>query len=315
MPSSRKALHTPKLCRGGGLQANLCSAAWRLAYAAASTVATTAAIAGIILPLAARADEPNASACPPPVLSRLTEHRVTSGETLETIARDYTLLPATLIGLNPDLANRTLSPGMTLQIPPYNGVITRPSPGMTWQDLGDRYGVRADVLFELNGCQDIAEVVFVPGVNWSPRDGQALSVQLPGYPLPETAAVIADYGWRVNAAQDDVEFHSGVDLEAAMGTPVLAVEGGVVAFAGSQGSYGNLVVINHQDGLQSRYAQLGEIQVSVGQSVARGDAIATSGQSAATSPHLHFEVRENSEMGWVARDPSNYIDSLQMFSR
>ncbi|MGF1537909.1 MAG: peptidoglycan DD-metalloendopeptidase family protein [Elainellaceae cyanobacterium] len=276
-----------------------------------------AAIAAVVWPHSARANDPSAdNGCPPPVLSRLVEHRVASGETLESIANDYALLPATLIGFNRDLASRSPAQGMTLQIPPYNGIVTRPSPGMTWQDLGERYSVRPDVLFELNGCQEMGEVVFVPGVNWSPQAGRApRSTRLPGYPLPETAAVIMDYGWRVSAAQDDVAFHSGVDLEAAAGTPVLAVDSGTVAFAGEQGSYGNLVVINHSDGLQSRYAQLGEIQVRVGQSVRQGEAIATSGQSAAVSPHLHFEVRENSDMGWVAQDPSNYVENMRMFSR
>ncbi|MGB3616443.1 MAG: M23 family metallopeptidase, partial [Elainellaceae cyanobacterium] len=122
-----------------------------------------------------------------------------------------------------------------------------------------------------------------------------------------------------------VEFHSGVDLEAATGTPVVVVDGGVVAFAGEQGSYGNLIVINHSGGLQSRYAQLGEIQVTVGQQVSRGDRIASSGQSgiqlnaqlptSSAAPHLHFEIRENSPMGWVAQDPSRYIGSMRMFSR
>ncbi len=284
----------------------------------ARRLAALTAIASALLPSVTHAAEPTAleDACPPPVLSRLVEHQVTAGETLDSIARDYTLLPATLIGLNPGLANRAPAAGTTLQIPPYNGIVTRPSPDMTWQDLGARYGVRADVLFELNGCREIADLVFVPGVNWSPSVAQPSQARkLPGYPLPAAADVIADYGWQVNAAQDDVEFHSGVDLEAAIGTPVLAVDGGVVAFTGEQGSYGNLVVINHRDGLQSRYAQLGEIQVSVGQSVDRGEAIAASGQSAVPSPHLHFEVRENSDMGWVAQDPSNYVEGMRMFSR
>jgi len=295
----------------------------------ACAVVSWGAAASILFPFAATAAELSAeqaaaAGCPAPVLSRLTEHSVAAGETLEAIAQTYMLLPSTLIGLNPDLANQAPTPGTTLQIPPYNGIVTRPASGMTWQDLGDRYGVRADVLFEINGCQEVSDVVFVPGVNWFPGVGQVTQVpQLAAYPLPDTATVLLGYGWQVNAAQDDVEFHSGVDLEATTGTPVLAVDAGVVAFAGEQGSYGKLVVINHSDGLQSRYAQLETIQVSVGQQVGHGDPIATSGQTGdqadpqtgAALPHLHFEIRENSAMGWVAQDPSRYIESLRMFSR
>ncbi|MGB3613691.1 MAG: LysM domain-containing protein, partial [Elainellaceae cyanobacterium] len=175
-----------------------------------------AAAASLLLPLAAVAAEPSAeqnssaTGCPAPVLSRLTEHSVTAGETVDAIAREYTLLPSTLIGLNPELVTEAPAPGATLLIPPYNGVVTRPTAGTTWQDLGDRYGVRADVLFEINGCQEVSDVVFIPGVNWSPSASQvAQARQLETYPLPDTATVLMGYGWQVNAAQDDVEFHSG----------------------------------------------------------------------------------------------------------
>ena len=263
--------------------------------------------------------------CPAPVLSRLASHTVAAGETLEAIARRYQLLPATLVGVNPQLANQAPTPGTEIRIPPYNGIVTRPGPGATWQDLGERYGVRADVLFEVNGCREVGATAFVPGVNWSPSVAAADTAQTPaaqrleGYPLPERTTVLMDYGWQVNAAQDDVEFHSGVDLAVALGTPVLSVAGGVVAFAGEQGSYGNLVVINHQGGLQSRYAQLGAIAVTVGQTVNSGDRIAQSGQSGPSqpdiAPHLHFEIRENSPMGWVAKNPARYVDGVRMFER
>ncbi|MEO0407009.1 MAG: M23 family metallopeptidase [Cyanobacteria bacterium P01_A01_bin.135] len=294
-----------------------------LTAVAASLAVPVAAVAQISPadPAQATAASPESS-CPAPVLSRLAEHTVSEGETLETIARRYQLLPATIVGFNPQ-ATQTVTPGMTLLIPPYNGVVTRPAEGTTWQDLGERYGVRADVLFELNGCQDVGERAFVPGGTPSATvvdTAQTPAVQqLAGYPLPETTTVLMDYGWQVNATQDDVEFHSGVDLEAAAGTPVLAVEGGVVAFAGEQGSYGKLVVINHRDGLQSRYAQLGEITVSPGQTVGSGDRIAQSGQSGlgqtGIAPHLHFEIRENSPMGWVAKNPSRYLVALQQLGR
>ncbi|NJP09921.1 MAG: M23 family metallopeptidase, partial [Leptolyngbyaceae cyanobacterium RU_5_1] len=69
---------------------------------------------------------------------------------------------------------------------------------------------------------------------------------------------------------------------------------------------GRMVVINHREGLQTRYAQLGSITVKVGQAVQRGQAIATvgnSGRPSSSQPHLHFEVRSRSNLGWVAEDP------------
>ncbi len=102
----------------------------------------------------------------------------------------------------------------------------------------------------------------------------------------------------------------GSDLAAPIGTSVLAAGDGTVAFAGNQGAYGKLIVINHSEGLQSRYAQLGSIKVKVGQAVKKGQAIATVGTTGTPSskqPHLHFEVRSRSNLGWVAQNPEPYL--------
>lgn len=262
-----------------------------------------------------------ASACPEAVLSRLTRHQVASGETLESIATQYEVLPATLIGLNPSLLQGSIAPGREILIPPYNGIRVEVPAGTTWQDLADRYNVRADVLFEVNGCQATPQqVVFIPGVNWSPepieRSPRSLGGSVSGYPLPEVATVSRQYGWQSEPGSTQIEFHSGVDLLADIGTPVLSVGDGTVAFVGEQGDYGKLVVINHQQGLQTRYAQLSSVRVTVGQTVRSGQSIAASGESGQVyAPHLHFEIRSNSNLGWVAQDPARYLEHMRMFDR
>jgi len=256
--------------------------------------------------------------CPPPVLERLGQHQVSAGETIDSIAAQYNLIPATLIGFNPQFSNSQPSPGTQLVIPPFNGIrVTVPS-GETWQDLSDRYNVRADVIFEANGCAEVPAVAFIPGVNWSPSSGtgQPPARELTGYPLPAIAPVLRLYGWQTEPNTANIDFHSGVDLEASMGTEVLSVGNGVVAFAGEQGSYGNLVVINHQQGLQTRYAQLSTIGVRQGDTIQAGQPIGTAGDTGDVyAPHLHFEVRENSDLGWVAQDPSLYLENMRMFDR
>ncbi|MEB3358573.1 MAG: M23 family metallopeptidase [Synechococcales bacterium] len=287
---------------------------------ASSTSLSSAAI--LLAPAAQVAQtKQTAAICPEPALSQVIRHRVAAGETLEAIATRYDLLPTTLLGFNPALRSGSLSPGTEVQIPPYNGIRVNAPAGATWQDLADTYNVRADVLFEINGCPDAPSVVFVPGVNWSPAGGAAPSAStaqrtvLQGYPLPSVASVTLGYGWQVDPVEGDVEFHSGIDLEAVQGTPISAVGSGVVAFAGEQGSYGNLVVINHPQGLQTRYAQLADIAVQVGQSVNMGDVIGTAGTTGLSyAPHLHFEVRSNSEMGWVAQDPAMYVENLREYN-
>ncbi|MBE9128929.1 M23 family metallopeptidase [Coleofasciculus sp. LEGE 07092] len=131
----------------------------------------------------------------------------------------------------------------------------------------------------------------------------------PGYPLPALAPILFSYGW-YQGADGQTGFHSGIDLLANPGTPVLAVDVGTVAFAGQQGAYGNLVVINHQGGRQTRYAHLSNITVRKGQQVQTGTTLGTTGstgQPDITKPHLHFEVRLNAPAGWVAQDPELHL--------
>lgn len=269
------------------------------------------------LPITAQAN-PNAtnsesrSNCPQPALSRLIRHKVASGETLESIAQQYNLIPATLMGMNPALQNGEVAAGSEILVPPYNGIRLAVLPGQTLQQVAAKYKVRPDVLFEVNGCQAAPKTVFVPGVNWSPQRPpvDAAPGKLAGYPLPSKATVALGYGWQFNSSTGKVAFHSGLDLSSELGTSVKAIGAGTVAFAGEQGSYGNLVVLNHQGGQQSRYAHLQDIAVKVGQTVKRGDKLGTvgaTGQPTSTQPHLHFEMRYASSVGWVAEDPTAFI--------
>lgn len=256
---------------------------------------------------------PTQPSCSQSALSKLVRHQVAPGETLESIAQKYNLIPATLIGMNPALQNGQVTVGSELVIPPYNGIRLNVPKGQTWQQLAAKYKVRADILFEINGCQTTPKVVFIPGVNWSPSPVVTSSRPAKmGYPLPQKAQVGIGYGWQLNPSTGKVFFHSGLDLVAPEGTIVKAVEAGTVAFAGEQGSYGNLVVINHQGGNQSRYAQLQSIAVKTGQVVKPGELIGkvgTTGNPSSSQAHLHFELRYASKLGWTAEDPTQQLAS------
>lgn len=246
--------------------------------------------------------------CPPEVFSRLTRHTIAAGETLESIANRYKLITETLVALNPILKKRSLPVGKEILIPPFNGIRVQIPEGSSWEDVATVYGVRADVLYELNGCQPKPRQVFVPGVNWSliRRQPGKTYTGFNGYPLPATASVALSYGWYQDPKTGQPKFHSGIDLLASLGTPVLSVEAGTVAYAGEQEGYGNLVVVNHQGGWQTRYAHLKEVLVRTGQQVKLGDKLGTVGSTGrpdTNKPHLHFEVRYNSSQGWVAQDP------------
>jgi len=257
----------------------------------------------------------SASTCPTAALSRLTRHKIASGETLASIAQRYNLLPATLIGLNPVLRDGSLPVGTEISVPPYNGIRVEVPSGQTWRDVARSYNVRADLLFEVNGCQASPRVVFIPGVNWSPnqRVGETpASSPLKGYPLPAPAQILVNFGWQLDSSNSEVDYSNGVMLEATAGASVLAVGDGTVAFAGVQREYnGKLVVINHEQGFQTRYAMLGDVAVQAGQKVKQGDKLGTVGAAAQnSSSRLEFEVRTNSNLGWVAQDPGGYLSGL-----
>jgi murein DD-endopeptidase MepM/ murein hydrolase activator NlpD len=92
------------------------------------------------------------------------------------------------------------------------------------------------------------------------------------------------------------EFHSGQDIEAAMGTPVVSGASGLVAFTGWQNGYGQLVVVDHGGGLTTRYGHLSHIDVSVGETVSRAQLLGKVGSTGrSTGPHLHYEVRINDQ--------------------
>ncbi len=102
------------------------------------------------------------------------------------------------------------------------------------------------------------------------------------------------------------EFHSGQDIEADMGAPVVAGARGQVSFVGWQNGYGQLVIVDHGGGLSTRYGHLSHIDVAAGQSVARGDLLGKVGSTGrSTGPHLHYEVRINDQ----AVNPLQYLVS------
>lgn len=103
----------------------------------------------------------------------------------------------------------------------------------------------------------------------------------------------SNYGYRIDPINGKTSFHTGVDLIAPPGTPVVAAAGGVVSTVAYVAEYGNVVEVDHDNGLTSRYAHLSKSLVKVGDVVMKGQNLALVGSTGRTTgPHLHFEVRE-----------------------
>lgn len=123
------------------------------------------------------------------------------------------------------------------------------------------------------------------------------------WPLPIKSYFSSYFGWRTLWGKQDN--HTGIDLPAPAGTTIRAAESGVVLLAQKgNSSYGNHVIINHNGGLISLYGHMSTVEVSVGQTVKRGDRIGGVGTTGNSSGnHLHFEIRSNG----VRQNPLNYV--------
>ena len=110
---------------------------------------------------------------------------------------------------------------------------------------------------------------------------------------PTTGVVTSPYGLRWGGS----DFHPGIDIANEMGTPILATADGIVEYAGwNSGGYGNMVDINHGNGIMTRYGHASQVIVSTGQHVTRGQVIALMGSTGfSTGPHVHYEVHVNGQ--------------------
>ena len=98
--------------------------------------------------------------------------------------------------------------------------------------------------------------------------------------------------------------HTGMDIAGASGSAIGAADGGTVTFAGWQGGYGNFIIINHGNGIVTRYAHCSKLLVQKGQKVSQGQTIGLRGSTGrSTGPHLHFEVM----VGGAFRNPISYL--------
>lgn len=98
--------------------------------------------------------------------------------------------------------------------------------------------------------------------------------------------------------------HTGLDIAASSGTTIKAAASGTVVFSGYKGSFGNMIAIDHGNGVLTYYGHCSKLYVSAGTKVSQGTAIAAVGSTGnSTGPHLHFEVRVNG----VAYNPQNYV--------
>jgi hypothetical protein len=128
------------------------------------------------------------------------------------------------------------------------------------------------------------------------------------YPLSSPAPTTSSFGWRSHPITGNRRFHSGIDIGAPMGAPVIAAGSGTIVSSGWLGGYGKAIVIQHNGVQQTLYGHLSEVFVQSGQRIEQGTVIGRVGSTGnSTGPHLHFETKVSTSDGWVAVDPGDDI--------
>ena len=118
---------------------------------------------------------------------------------------------------------------------------------------------------------------------------------------PVSGVISSRFGVRSSIRKSS---HTGLDIATSAGTPIAAAASGTVTFSGYKGSFGNMLVISHGNGVQTYYCHCSKLYVSAGTQVSQGQKIAAVGSTGnSTRPHLHLEVRING----VAYNPQNYL--------
>jgi murein DD-endopeptidase MepM/ murein hydrolase activator NlpD len=127
-------------------------------------------------------------------------------------------------------------------------------------------------------------------------------------PVKDSFRWTSGFGYRRDPKGYGNRMHEGTDMAGAVGTPVYATADGVVTHAGWDAGYGRLIKIQHEFGVETRYAHLSQVRVEVGQRVSRGDRIGDMGNSGrSTGTHLHYEIR----LGGTAVNPMTFIKAAK----
>jgi murein DD-endopeptidase MepM/ murein hydrolase activator NlpD len=135
------------------------------------------------------------------------------------------------------------------------------------------------------------------------QDQKSMLASVPSV-WPTRGWVTSDFGSRLDPYTSERVMHAGLDIAGPHGKEVVAPSDGTVVFAGLEGGYGNVLVIDHGYGIKTRYGHLASIKVKAGERVKRGDIIAALGNTGrSTGPHLHYEVRVNG----IAQNPRKFI--------
>ena len=250
-----------------------------------------------------------------PKSNTISTYIVRDGDTLSEIASQYGVSQNTILWANNLKSVTDIHPGDTLLILPVSGIKHTVKSGETLASLAKTYGGTAEDIASFNGLDDgdplvAGSSVIIPGgeatasaAASSGAKKPAASAKSPAAPkgLAGTGGKDLSSFWTSNPLShailtQGIHDTNAVDLGSPVGSPIRAIGPGKVIFVSTNGSYnhgwGNDVIIDHGNGVQTLYAHMSTVSATVGQTVSGGTVIGAVGMTGdTTGPHLHLEVR------------------------
>lgn len=239
-------------------------------------------------------------------------YTVAQGDTLESIGKQFKLPWRDVVWSNPGL-RLPLKVGRPIRLPPVPGVVVVVRKTDTPASLASAYGVDISTLLGYNG---IRAAQLTPGmvlvIPVDPAQGPNLSTGVPADPADpgqflcpvHGAPIIQQFGPTSFAVEPSyggyLHFHTGVDLLAGYGTPIVAAAGGKVTAVGYADYFGIRVQVTDSFGLVEIYAHMEQVSVALGQELQQGDKVGFVGSTGLSiGSHLHFQL----EVGGVPTAP------------
>jgi murein DD-endopeptidase MepM/ murein hydrolase activator NlpD len=250
--------------------------------------------------------------------AEIMEYSVQSGDTISGIAQKFGVSLDTIRWANNLASIQSIKPGQILKILPVSGIAHQVKRGDTVYSLAKHYSTEAQGIadFPFNSFANdetfelaVGQILIIPdGVMpkvapWAP--GAYIAQKTPD---AGTVTATGQFVWPASGALAQLYrwYHKGIDIANKLAPETLAADAGRVVMAGwpDNVGYGNRVLIDHGNGLQTLYGHLAKIFVSAGQTVNRGDKIGQMGTTGrSTGIHLHFEIRKNG----AALDPLSFL--------
>jgi murein DD-endopeptidase MepM/ murein hydrolase activator NlpD len=241
------------------------------------------------------------------VRDAVIEYVVQSGDTISSIATKFGVDTNTIKWEN-NLENvNTVKPGQTIKILPVPGVAHKVQRGETIYSIAKKYSAEPQAIadFPFNSFEDeedfglqVGQVLIVPGGEKPQPKATPAPVYLAKTPNAGSVSATGSFAWPITGiiTQRWSWYHPAWDIASPSLPDIYAADAGVVVHAGwSTAGYGNMVMVDHQNGYITLYGHFSRLYVTVGQTVKRGDALGKEGSTGrSTGPHLHFEIRKGS---------------------